>query len=184
MLAHQPQLGVPDAAADTIAQVLMYVQFPLYGLLLGILWRAIGFLRAASTVVLVHAGLGGGDTLSVLLAAGAVVVGLARGAMLFAENLKLLRKTHAEATTDLYGLLDAQVRTAFEVFVNDVYEDLDHAWLHEPAADGIDEDPAPAKGIAGVNDWFTPFGDGLAVHPYAADTDADADDEEEAALDE
>src|SRR5215469_4903376 len=30
MLAHQPQLGVPDAYADTIAQVLMYVQFPLY----------------------------------------------------------------------------------------------------------------------------------------------------------
>jgi hypothetical protein len=55
MLAHQPQLGVPDAAADTIAQVLMYAQFPLYGLLLGILWRAIGFLRAASTVVLLHA---------------------------------------------------------------------------------------------------------------------------------
>src|ERR1700761_297707 len=55
MLAHQPQLGVPDAAADTIAQVLMYAQFPLYGLLLGILWRAIGFLRAASMVVLLHA---------------------------------------------------------------------------------------------------------------------------------
>ena len=55
MLAHQPQLGVPDAAADTIAQVLMYAQFPLYGLLLGILWRAVGFLRAASMVVLLHA---------------------------------------------------------------------------------------------------------------------------------
>jgi hypothetical protein len=55
MLAHQPQLGVPDAAADSIAQVLMYAQFPLYGLLLGSLWRAIGFLRAASTVVLLHA---------------------------------------------------------------------------------------------------------------------------------
>ena len=55
MLAHQPQLGVPDAAADTIAQVLMYAQFPLYGLLLGILWRAAGFLRAASTVLLIHA---------------------------------------------------------------------------------------------------------------------------------
>ena len=54
MLAHQPELGVPDAAADTIAQVLMYAQFPLYGLLLGILWRAIGFLRAASMVVLLH----------------------------------------------------------------------------------------------------------------------------------
>jgi hypothetical protein len=55
MLAHQPQLGVPDAAADSIAQVLMYAQFPLYGLLLGILWRAAGFLRAASTVLLIHA---------------------------------------------------------------------------------------------------------------------------------
>ena len=55
MLAHQPQLGVPDSAADTIAQVLMYAQFPLYGLLLGILWRAAGFLRAASTVLLIHA---------------------------------------------------------------------------------------------------------------------------------
>ena len=55
MLAHQPQLGVPDAAADTIAQVLMYAQFPLYGLLLGVLWRAIGLLRAVSMVVLLHA---------------------------------------------------------------------------------------------------------------------------------
>jgi hypothetical protein len=55
MLAHQPQLGIADASADTIAQILMYVQFPLYGLLLGILWRAIGFLRAVSTVVLIHA---------------------------------------------------------------------------------------------------------------------------------
>jgi hypothetical protein len=63
MLAHQPQLGVPEAAADTIAQVLMYAQFPLYGLLLGILWRAAGFLRAASTVVLIHA-----------LAVGAVMI--------------------------------------------------------------------------------------------------------------
>ena len=63
MLAHQPELGVPDAAADTIAQVLMYAQFPLYGFLLGILWRAIGFLRAASTVLLIH-----------VLAVGAVMI--------------------------------------------------------------------------------------------------------------
>lgn len=55
MLAHQPQLGIPDAMADTVAQVLMYVQFPLYGLLLGLLWRAAGFLRAASAVILTHA---------------------------------------------------------------------------------------------------------------------------------
>jgi hypothetical protein len=54
MLAHQPQLGVPDAAADTIAQILMYAQFPLYGLLLGILWRTAGFLRAASAILLLH----------------------------------------------------------------------------------------------------------------------------------
>jgi hypothetical protein len=63
MLAHQPELGVPDAAADTIAQILMYAQFPLYGFLLGIMWRAAGFLRAASTVVLIHA-----------LAVGAVMI--------------------------------------------------------------------------------------------------------------
>jgi hypothetical protein len=63
MLAHQPELGVPDAAADTIAQVLMYAQFPLYGFLLGILWRAIGFLRAASTILLIH-----------VLAVGAVMI--------------------------------------------------------------------------------------------------------------
>ncbi len=55
MLAHQPQLGLPDATADTIAQVLMYAQFPLYGLLLGLLWRAAGFLRASTVVVLTHA---------------------------------------------------------------------------------------------------------------------------------
>jgi hypothetical protein len=54
MLAHQPQLGVPDATADTIAQVLMYAQFPFYGLLLGILWRSAGFLRAATVIVLTH----------------------------------------------------------------------------------------------------------------------------------
>jgi hypothetical protein len=46
---------VPDAAADTIAQVLMYAQFPLDGLLLGILWRSAGFLRAATVIVLTHA---------------------------------------------------------------------------------------------------------------------------------
>jgi hypothetical protein len=55
MLAHQPQLGLPDATADSIAQILMYAQFPLYGFLLGILWRVAGFLRAAATVVLIHA---------------------------------------------------------------------------------------------------------------------------------
>ena len=54
MLAHQPQLSIPDVAADSVAQVLMYVQFPLYGLLLGLLWRAAGFLRAASAIVLIH----------------------------------------------------------------------------------------------------------------------------------
>jgi hypothetical protein len=32
----------------------MYAQFPLYGLLLGILWRTAGFLRAASAVLLLH----------------------------------------------------------------------------------------------------------------------------------
>jgi hypothetical protein len=55
MLAHQPQLGLPDTTADNIAQVLMYAQFPLYGFLLGVLWRITGFVRAASSIVLIHA---------------------------------------------------------------------------------------------------------------------------------
>lgn len=54
MLAHQPQLSLPDTTADTIAQALMYVQFPLYGLLLGLVWKMAGFARALLTVALVH----------------------------------------------------------------------------------------------------------------------------------
>ena len=55
MLAHQPQLGIPDGTADTVAQALMYAQFPFYGLLLGLIWRMAGFARAAITVLMVHA---------------------------------------------------------------------------------------------------------------------------------
>jgi hypothetical protein len=55
MLAHQPQLGLPESLADSVAQVLIYAQFPLYGLLLGLLWRAAGFLRATSAVIITHA---------------------------------------------------------------------------------------------------------------------------------
>jgi hypothetical protein len=54
MLVHQPQLGIPETTADSIAQALMYVQFPLYGLILGLTWRAAGFLRAALVLLLVH----------------------------------------------------------------------------------------------------------------------------------
>jgi hypothetical protein len=54
MLMHQPQLGIPEATADSVAQALMYVQFPLYGLILGLTWRAAGFLRAALVLLLVH----------------------------------------------------------------------------------------------------------------------------------
>jgi hypothetical protein len=55
MLAHQPQLGLAEAAADTTAQVLMYAQFPLYGLLASLVLRSLGLLRAAFTIVLIHA---------------------------------------------------------------------------------------------------------------------------------
>lgn len=82
--------------------------------------------------------------------------------------------TEAEVTADLYGLLDDEVRTALEAFTNEVFEDMDHEWLYEPAADGIDEDPALAHmGIApmGINNWFTPFNEGRFVHSYAANDD-------------
>lgn len=55
MLAHQPQLGLGEAAADTAAQVLMYAQFPLYGWLAALVLRRSGPLRAALTIVLLHA---------------------------------------------------------------------------------------------------------------------------------
>jgi hypothetical protein len=54
MLMHQPQLGIPETTADSAAQALIYVQFPLYGLILGLTWRAAGFLRAALVLLLVH----------------------------------------------------------------------------------------------------------------------------------
>ncbi len=54
MLVHQPQLGIPEGTADTVAQALIYAQFPFYGLLLGLVWRMAGFARAAITVLMVH----------------------------------------------------------------------------------------------------------------------------------
>jgi hypothetical protein len=55
MLAHQPQLGLAEAAADTTAQVLMYAQFPLYGMLASLVLRNLGLVRAAFTIMLIHA---------------------------------------------------------------------------------------------------------------------------------
>ena len=55
MLAHQPELGMAEATADSVAQGLLYVQFPFYGLLLGLIWRVAGFARALGILVLVHA---------------------------------------------------------------------------------------------------------------------------------
>jgi len=94
------------------------------------------------------------------------------------ELLMRLLLIEAKVTADLYGLLDGEVRVALETFADAVYEDMHHEWLYEPAADGIDQDPALAHmGIApmGLKDWFTPFNDGRQVHPYAAGADDAAD---------
>lgn len=75
-----------------------------------------------------------------------------------AEQLLMrLLLDRAEATADLYGLLDAEVRTAFGDF-----------------AAGLDATAPPAP----VGDWFTPLSAGLYVHPYAAE-DGDEDAEED-----
>ncbi|WP_185285870.1 hypothetical protein [Streptomyces alkaliterrae] len=76
----------------------------------------------------------------------------------------------ALVVADTHGLLSDEIRTAWEIFSTEVYEDTDHEWLYDPAMDGIDEDPRLAHmGIAPmeVKDWFSPFGDGGYVHPYA-----------------
>ena len=83
--------------------------------------------------------------------------------------LRLLLQT-AEVTLELYGLMDQDVATAWEYFVEGVYEDMDHEWLYDPSMDGIDQDPAAAHlGIApmGLKNWFTPFNEGRYVHPFA-----------------
>lgn len=92
------------------------------------------------------------------------------------ELLMRLLLTHAEVAADTYGLLTDELRTAWEVFADEVYDDMDHEWLYDPAADDIDQDPGLAHlGIApmGVKDWFTPFDEEGHVHPYAANGDDD-----------
>ncbi|MFJ3582257.1 hypothetical protein ACIPPS_08470 [Streptomyces sp. NPDC090127] len=90
-----------------------------------------------------------------------------------AEELALkLVLEQAHVTLDLRGLLDDGVAGALESFAAEVYEDMDVEWLYDDAADGIDGDPATESlGIAptGFGRWFTAFGDGRGVHPYAAD---------------
>lgn len=79
-----------------------------------------------------------------------------------------------EATLDLYGLLTPGTTEALNSLRENVYEDLDHEWLYDPAMDGIDQDPVSAHlGIApmSVKDWFTPFNQHRTVHPYAAADD-------------
>jgi hypothetical protein len=92
------------------------------------------------------------------------------------ELLMRLLLIQANATADIFGLLSGEVSTALGVFADGVYEDMDHEWLYQPAADGIDEDPSFAHmGIVpmGIKDWFTPFNEGRYVHPYAANVDED-----------
>jgi hypothetical protein len=57
------------------------------------------------------------------------------------ELLMRLLLIQAEVAADTFGLLTAEVTTALEVFADGVYEDMDHEWLYELAADGVDEDP-------------------------------------------
>jgi hypothetical protein len=75
-----------------------------------------------------------------------------------------------EVTLDLYVLLTPGTAEALGALRENVYEDLDHEWLYDPAMDGIDQDPAAHLGIApmSVKDWFTPFNGSRTVHPYAA----------------
>jgi hypothetical protein len=83
----------------------------------------------------------------------------------------------AKSTLDMYGLLDSGTSSALDCFADQVYEDMDHEWLYDDAADGIDEDPALASmGIApmSIKSWFTPFNEGRYVHPYALDGQEDS----------
>lgn len=55
-LAQSHVLGFSGEIAGTLSQALMYLQFPLYGLLMSLLLRAKGFLTALITTIIVHFG--------------------------------------------------------------------------------------------------------------------------------
>lgn len=54
-IVKNPTLRIPDLLSNPGAQWLMYLQFPLYGLLMVTVMRARGFWIALNTVVFVHA---------------------------------------------------------------------------------------------------------------------------------
>src|SRR5579885_3573769 len=49
-------LGFPAEIASTLSQALMYLQFPLYGLVMSLLLRAKGFATALITTAIIHFG--------------------------------------------------------------------------------------------------------------------------------
>ena len=58
-LAKNPMLRIPGSLANPAAQWLMFLQFPLYGLLMVVVMRGRGFWIALNAVVFVHsAGIG------------------------------------------------------------------------------------------------------------------------------
>ena len=55
-IVRNPLLEVPGEIADLVGQWLMYLQFPLYGLLMTRIWYAKRFSFALSVVFFLHAG--------------------------------------------------------------------------------------------------------------------------------
>lgn len=54
-IVQNPALHFPGAFADPVAQWIMYLQFPLYGLLMARIIRSKGFWIGLNVVVLIHA---------------------------------------------------------------------------------------------------------------------------------
>ncbi|MEU6845486.1 hypothetical protein ABZ930_26760 [Streptomyces sp. NPDC046716] len=98
-----------------------------------------------------------------------------------AEELALrLLLNEAKVCLETFGLLDDGVGQALDCFADLVYEDMDHEWLYDDAADGIEDSPVGEMlriAPMGLGDWFKSFNDGRYVHPYAMDTLAEADDQ-------
>ncbi|WP_425826156.1 hypothetical protein [Streptomyces fractus] len=91
-----------------------------------------------------------------------------------AEELALrILLTEAKVCLETFGLLDDGVEQALDCFADLVYEDMDHEWLYDDAADGIGDSPAGELlriTPMGLADWFSPFSEERCVHPYARET--------------
>src|SRR5262249_12730701 len=112
----------------------------------------------AAIALVIHAGLARDGALAVLLGGAALLIGIARGILLLADNLEMLRRARVEATTDkLTGLptrraliadLDGAEGDTLVFFDLDGFKEYNDAFGHH-AGDALLQRQAPRLAAVG-----------------------------------